>query len=319
MKLDKFGIVVQTANSSFQFPWQEDRFLMLVFMDWGHSQEALRQLNRVQLQLQIIFLSNVLTTSSLRIDPSVFWHRGPGTNHFTKNCPVEEPTEADFWIWKEALEDICPSRMQVRSGGEYIAKIHRIHPWCWCLDTNKLLHFGPNSKTIEVYSNMAKKLNQFMQTSTCQWIEKGKICLVDEIQLGVFQFTSTARKAPNAPLLESFLDRLRNWGCTWLWEHMLIKGGTQWIPGAIQEGSLVTVTDGSYIRQLYPNLCSPAFILECAKGRGKIIGSFAEELMGANAYRGKLLGLMAIRFLLVSIDKVHTSLSGSVEVVSNYL
>jgi hypothetical protein len=39
-KLDKFDIVVQTANSSFQFPRQGDKFLVLVFMDRGHSREA---------------------------------------------------------------------------------------------------------------------------------------------------------------------------------------------------------------------------------------------------------------------------------------
>jgi hypothetical protein len=39
-KLEKFGIVVQMANSSFQFSWQGDRFLMLVFMDQGVSPAA---------------------------------------------------------------------------------------------------------------------------------------------------------------------------------------------------------------------------------------------------------------------------------------
>jgi hypothetical protein len=103
------------------------------------------------------------------------------------------------------------------------------------LDTNKLLNFGPDFKTIEVHSNTAKKLNRFMQTSTSLQIEKGNICLIDEIQPGVFQVTFTARKAPNAPLPELFLDVLHDWGCTWLWERISIEGGTQWIPGAIQD------------------------------------------------------------------------------------
>jgi hypothetical protein len=56
---------------------------------------------------------------------------------------------------------------------------------------------------------------------------------------------------------------------------MLVEGGMEWVSEAIQNRSLVAVTDGLYIRQLYPNLCSAAFILECAKGHGKIIGSFS--------------------------------------------
>jgi hypothetical protein len=32
-KMDKFGVVVQTADSSFQLPQWGDKFLMLVFME----------------------------------------------------------------------------------------------------------------------------------------------------------------------------------------------------------------------------------------------------------------------------------------------
>ncbi len=100
---------------------------------------------------------------------------------------------------------------------------------------------------------------------------------------------------------------------------MLVQGGMEWVPEAIQDGSLVVVTDGSYIRQLYPNLCSAAFVLECAKGCRKIIGSFSKSTLVANAYRGELLGLMAIHLLLVSVNRVHNTLEGLVEVVSDCL
>jgi hypothetical protein len=41
--------------------------------------------------------------------------------------------------------------------------------------------------------------------------------------------------------------------------------------------------------------------------------------MAANAYRGELLGLMAIHLLLVSVNRVHNTLEGSVEVVLDCL
>ena len=47
--------------------------------------------------------------------------------------------------------------------------------------------------------------------------------------------------------------------------------------------------------------------------------SFLETQEVANAYRGKLLGLMAIHLILLSINKVHPQLSGSDEVVSDCL
>jgi hypothetical protein len=55
------------------------------------------------------------------------------------------------------------------------------------------------------------------------------------------------------------------------------------------------------------------------QGRGRIIGSFKEALKAANAYRGELLGLMAIHLILVSVNRLHKSLSGKAKVVSDCL
>jgi hypothetical protein len=60
-------------------------------------------------------------------------------------------------------------------------------------------------------------------------------------------------------------------------------------------------------------------MMECAKGRGHMIGSFLKALLVANAYRGELLGLLAIHLFLLSINKMRSNLSGSVEVVLDCL
>ena len=100
---------------------------------------------------------------------------------------------------------------------------------------------------------------------------------------------------------------------------MSVSGGTEWIRHSIADGSLVAVTDGSYICKLYPNLCSAAFVIECSKGQGQIVGSFSERLDVANAYRGELLGLMVIHLILLSVNKIHPELKGEVEIVSDCL
>ena len=117
----------------------------------------------------------------------------------------------------------------------------------------------------------------------------------------------------------TFLGVLESWGNTWLWEKMSVSGGTEWIRHSIDDGSLVAVTDGLYIRELYPNLCSAAFVLECSKGQGRIVGSFSERMDVANAYQGELLGLMAIHLILLSVNKINPTLKGRVEIVSDCL
>ncbi len=62
-----------------------------------------------------------------------------------------------------------------------------------------------------------------------------------------------------------------------------------------------------------------AFVLECKKGQGRIIGSFSEESLAANAYRGELLGIMAVHLILVSVNKLNSLLAGLVEVVFDCL
>jgi hypothetical protein len=100
---------------------------------------------------------------------------------------------------------------------------------------------------------------------------------------------------------------------------MTVHGGFEWLEHAILEGSLVAVTDGSYIRELYPHLCSAAFVLECSSGRGRVYRSFLKSLLVANAYRGELLGLMAIHLILLSVNTISPQLLGSITVVSDCL
>jgi hypothetical protein len=172
---------------------------------------------------------------------------------------------------------------------------------------------------MDIYRNTTKKLNRYTKSATLHRVVQDNICLVDKVQPGIFRIISTAREAQEPPSWTTFVEVLHEWGCSWLWEHMSIKGGTGWIACAITNGSLVAVTDGSYIRQIYPYLCSAAFVLECSHGRGGLIGLFKETSKAANAYRGELQGLMTIHLLLVSVNCVHKSLSGSAKVVSNCL
>ena len=100
---------------------------------------------------------------------------------------------------------------------------------------------------------------------------------------------------------------------------MKISGDIDWIAEAIKDNSLVAVTDGSYIQERYPYLNSAAFIFECSVGRGRLMGSFIEYTPDACAYRGELLGLMAIHLILRSLNEVFTDLRGLVHIYSDCL
>ena len=168
-----------------------------------------------------------------------------------------------------------------------------------------------------------EKPNRFRYLETRPSTRHGIICLVEPTHAGQVQggwrLTSLGQEATAAPAPQTFMDMLQSWGNTWLWENVSMAGGYDWLHEAITNGSLMGITDGLYIHEVYPNLCSTAFVLECTKGRGRMIGSFSESLQVANAYRGELLGLMAIHLILLSVDRIHGTIAGSVEVVSDCL
>jgi len=75
----------------------------------------------------------------------------------------------------------------------------------------------------------------------------------------------------------------------------------------------MVVADGSYMPDIRTDLCSTAFFFECKAGRGRLVGSFADFNTADNAYRGELLGLMAVHLVLTGIAKLYPDLSGKVE------
>jgi hypothetical protein len=104
-----------------------------------------------------------------------------------------------------------------------------------------------------------------------------------------------------------------------MWENLEWVGDDHWIADAIEDGTLIAVTDGSYMKDLYPNIHSAALVLECAKGRGRLWCSFPKASEMACSYRGKLVGLLAIHLILLSVNKVRSGLKGTVHIFSDCL
>ena len=145
------------------------------------------------------------------------------------------------------------------------------------------------------------------------------ICTVKLESPDCYSIISVAPPPTDEAPLQDLIEVLHNWGETWLWDNLKVSGGTGWLAEAIQDESLVAVCDGSYLRKLYPNLCSAALIFECTRGRGRLVVSFAEKSSSANAYRGELLGLMAVHLILLAVSTVSPDLPGSVHIYSDCL
>jgi hypothetical protein len=104
-----------------------------------------------------------------------------------------------------------------------------------------------------------------------------------------------------------------------MWDNIQWEGNDNWMADSIREGTCIAVTNGSYMKKLYIDILSAAFVIECSRGRGRIWGSFPEVSRCACSYRRELVGLMAIHLILLSINEVNKDQSGFVIIYSDCL
>ncbi len=187
--------------------------------------------------------------------------------------------------------------------------------WEWHILENQGRLFPQHGDQVDVYGHIRWGQYKCIRTS-CSGRMQGAVATVEEVKPGMMKVCSVAAP-PICPIpLANFLDVLCGWGQTWLWDDLKVTRGTDWVAQSISENSLVAVTDGSYIKEHHPHLCSAAFVLECTQGCGHAIGAFPKASAVANASQAELLGLMAVHLLLLAVITVLPGLSGHVKIYS---
>ena len=74
-----------------------------------------------------------------------------------------------------------------------------------------------------------------------------------------------------------------------------------WIQDALINGTLYLVSDGSYQKDVDPDVCSCAFCLVCAESLRRISCTWAERSKCASNYRGELLGALGYLLILKAV------------------
>ena len=144
-----------------------------------------------------------------------------------------------------------------------------------------------------------------------------KISTVQEAKHGRQVIDSILSSPRPKQMPETVLEVLAEWGSTWMCESLLLIGDCHWQKESVAAGTSVAVTDGSYIKEYYPNISSAACIIECTEGRGRIVRSFPKQTITACAYRDELLGLLVIHFIQLPPNRVNSTLAGSERVISD--
>jgi hypothetical protein len=277
------------------------------FIARGYTADELVTLNRVRKHQHVLFLSDILGAGGGSVDKRYLQESWAGERWSSMKFPREVVTAPEMELWHRAIGQVVTHGPTQASLGPFKVDGHKV--WEWRVEENRGRLYRQNGDQVEVYGHVWRGRHEYICISHSGKM-RGNRATVEEGTPGTKKVCSVAPPLIRSIAPTDFLDVLRGWGQTWIWDDLKVTGGTDWLAQAIADNSLVAVTDGSYIREHHPDLCSAAFVLECPKGRGQLVGALAEALVAANAYRGELLGLMAVHLLLLAVDTVSPGLSG---------
>ncbi len=323
-KISLFHVEVCIGNVRIIPPRVGDEWLMKRFLAMGFPRADLVCLNRVRLAQQVLFVSDVLDAGGRALDRKYLVRRPQGAKWSTLCFPREIPSSKDFRLWRHAL-------LQLRPGGrhsetrvqEFVQEGHKIWEWRYDKDGQRLLHFTQEG-VMDVYipsqvPGFGRRPNCW--TRTMPWNvareDNGVICSVKEVDIAVMAISLQSSLPPVQSLPTTFWEVLLSWDCTWMWDQLRITGDTNWLIDAIRSNDCIAVADGSFMREITMEVCATAFFFENSDRSCKVVGAFPERSETANAYRGELLGLMAVHLLLLAINKVETELTGTITIYSD--
>ena len=317
-KCTKYGVKVTFNDCGLKLPRERDKWLRSEFERIGCTGSVLDRLERVRCHQQVVFLSEVVGISGRSLDERYLRPRPEGETWSSLKFPIEKPPAKDFRLWATVLRQLVPAGGLRTHLGRFLHQGYK--QWEWRIDVPQKVLFRYHGGAMDVYepsNSTARRWKRVEESTEPQLL--GKPCSVQEMSRNLVRVQMVASDPDVEIFPETLFEVLKEWKHTWMWKSLKLVGEEDWIFTAIREGTLIAVTDGSYIRELFPNVCSCAFVLECTQGRGRILGSFPEQSRAANAYRGELLGLLAIHLILLAVNKVHPNLPGSAIIYSDCL
>jgi hypothetical protein len=156
-KLSMFNMHVIVADQPMGFPKEGDQFIMQVLIKTGYTSEALSHLNRVQVSLQLLFMSDILTMlSGNKVCTDILSCQPQGEASSKMKWPHECPTDSDMMLWWNAILSICPSWSHITRIGCFIGRLHRIWRWFWSKAESTLHCRNIDGKTEDVFVSRQK-------------------------------------------------------------------------------------------------------------------------------------------------------------------
>ena len=318
-RLQHFDIDLQIDYEVLPMPRTNDECIMERCVDDGVRGAELASINRVRKYQEALFLSDIVTADGIKLEEAYLhdWqqHREYqfGKHRSQFEFGTECPSNSDWVTWSNYWGRQCHGcpyhRLPCGLGGWRAAS-----PRIWrtfyderedrlevLSDEQGLVHFERRGgRFVECGATEERCPRGF--PASVQWLPNGKAKLLNFSRERV---PSDDEKEVATDLREY----LKSWGGEWLWRDLRILEDPAWVAESLANGTLVCVTDGSYNKNIDPEICSAGWIIQCRETGKRIIGTVIERSASAGSYRGELLGMLAIKLFLLAIEEFYVTIA----------
>ena len=220
------GITVEVFNIPLLQQRKSNKWMMMELKRKGHSTEDLRRLNKVRVHQQVLFLSDVLGGSGKLLDKKYMKPIGEVEQWSTFRFLKENPPGKDFWLWHHAIAQLFTTGGIMDRLGNFKAPPHKIWEWRHENDDTRLVHI----KGELMYVYKPSKVERYATTAN-RWTlvqiampiaTLGQYFTIIEVALAVISVLSHTDLPPSPLKHDYFLDVLIEWGCTWMWDSVVL-------------------------------------------------------------------------------------------------
>jgi hypothetical protein len=104
----------------------------------------------------------------------------------------------------------------------------------------------------------------------------------------------------------TFWESLMKGGGEWMWGYVSDRSSKLlWLKTVLEQGTAMLATDRSYSWLRGPNVSGAGWEITCQKSRKILNGSFYKFSSDTSAYRGELVGLMALHTLILRVCQYY--------------
>jgi len=188
----------------------------------GYTANELVVLNRMRKHQQVLFLSDILGAGGGSVDKCYLQKRRAGERWSSMKFPRKEVTVPEMEFWCRAIAQVVSHGPAQASLGSF--KVDKYKLWEWRVVENRGRLYRQNGDQVEVYGHVRRGRYKHIRTSRSGKM-RGDMATVEEGTLGTKKVCSVA--TPPIPPTD-FLDVLRGWGQTWIWDDFMVTGGACW-------------------------------------------------------------------------------------------